>query len=240
MRTRTTALALLTASLLGTAACGPGDDKLASGAKDQPAPSASDSAAPAETPSPSPAASMPSLVTEVPATPTAVPPTTPAAKSQPAKPKPAKPKPKPKPAKPKPKPKPPTAALAFSAKTITGARFSGASLAGKPAVLWFWTPWCPTCHGQVPDVKAAAQRFGGKVTVVGVGGLDSAGPLREFVDENKIGSVTHLSDVKGTVWKHFRVTAQGTYVLINASGKVTYRGYLFDDALSEEIAGMIR
>ena len=38
---------------------------------------------------------------------------------------------------------PPTSAAAdlnFTGTTLSGAAFSGASLQGKPAVLWFWTP----------------------------------------------------------------------------------------------------
>jgi hypothetical protein len=30
--------------------------------------------------------------------------------------------------------------LQFAAKTVDGRDFSGQSLAGKPAVLWFWAP----------------------------------------------------------------------------------------------------
>jgi hypothetical protein len=30
----------------------------------------------------------------------------------------------------------------FAGTTVEGKPFSGASLAGKPTVLWFWAPWC--------------------------------------------------------------------------------------------------
>ena len=36
--------------------------------------------------------------------------------------------------------------LQFTGTTLSGAPFNGASLQGKPAVLWFWTPWCPFCN----------------------------------------------------------------------------------------------
>ena len=47
----------------------------------------------------------------------------------------------------------PPAALAddrldFTGTTLSGAPFDGASLQGKPAVLWFWTPWCPFCNAE--------------------------------------------------------------------------------------------
>lgn len=40
--------------------------------------------------------------------------------------------------------------LNFTATTLGGAPFNGASLQGKPAVLWFWTPWCPYCNAEAP------------------------------------------------------------------------------------------
>lgn len=66
----------------------------------------------------------------------------------------------------------PPAALAddrldFSGTTISGATFDGASLQGKPAVLWFWTPWCPFCNAEAPSVSSVAAA-NPKVTFVGV------------------------------------------------------------------------
>src|SRR3712207_5182699 len=46
--------------------------------------------------------------------------------------------------------------LNFSAKTVDGQEFSGASLAGKPALLWFWAPWCPKCQAEAPTIAEAA------------------------------------------------------------------------------------
>jgi peroxiredoxin len=135
-----------------------------------------------------------------------------------------------------PKARPVAESLAFTAKTVDGKAFKGASLAGKPTVLWFWTPWCPLCHDQVPDVQDAARRFAGKVNVVGVGGLDKAGPIRNFVSEQNIGSFPNVCDESGAVWKHFQVTSQSTYVLIDATGKVRYRGYLDGGSLRSRVA----
>ena len=64
------------------------------------------------------------------------------------------------------------ATLQFRAETVDGRPFSGASLAGKPVVLWFWAPWCPTCRSQIPQVQDLAARYGDRVGVVGVGSLD--------------------------------------------------------------------
>ena len=58
---------------------------------------------------------------------------------------------------PKPAPKPVPELLRFNAKTVDGKDFSGASLAGKPALLWFWAPWCSNCQAEAPTMAEAAK-----------------------------------------------------------------------------------
>ncbi|HEU4425556.1 MAG TPA: redoxin domain-containing protein, partial [Pilimelia sp.] len=64
-------------------------------------------------------------------------------------------------------------ALRFSATTVDGAPFDAASLAGKPVVFWFWAAWCPRCRAAADDVARVHRDFAGRVTVVGVAGLNS-------------------------------------------------------------------
>jgi hypothetical protein len=42
--------------------------------------------------------------------------------------------------------------------------------------------------------------------------------------------------VSGDVWKHFGVKAQGTYVLIDSKGAVSYTGYIWGSQLQQKIA----
>ena len=77
--------------------------------------------------------------------------------------------------------------LDFTAETVTGAHFDGASLSGKPAVLWFWAPWCPVCRRGAEGVNAAAVELGDSVTFVGVAGLSgSVDEMRAFVDDTDV------------------------------------------------------
>ncbi|WP_341230688.1 TlpA family protein disulfide reductase [Nocardioides salarius] len=121
-----------------------------------------------------------------------------------------------------------------SSSTVDGADWDGADLAGKPAVLWFWAPWCPTCRAQVSGVGELASTHGDGVAVVGVGAQDDADAIAEFaasVDP----AVTNLSDADGSVWRHYGVTAQSTYLVLDADGEVRAEGYL-DEA---ELAGIV-
>ncbi|MGA8251664.1 MAG: redoxin domain-containing protein, partial [Mycobacterium sp.] len=72
--------------------------------------------------------------------------------------------------------------LQFTATTLSGAPFNGASLQGKPAVLWFWTPWCPFCNAEAPGLSQVAAANPG-VTFVGIAAHSDVGAMRSFVSK---------------------------------------------------------
>ncbi|PKH43744.1 Thiol-disulfide isomerase or thioredoxin [Nocardioides alpinus] len=128
--------------------------------------------------------------------------------------------------------------LDFTATTVTGDAFDGASLAGRPTVLWFWAPWCPTCRGQIPQVEALASDRGGDVNVIGVGSLDSAEAIAGFADD--VPGLTHLEDVDGELWRRFEVTEQSSFVVLDADGTVTFEaGYGGSDDLDAEVESLL-
>ncbi|MGV9457191.1 peroxiredoxin family protein [Streptomyces sp. NPDC003635] len=116
--------------------------------------------------------------------------------------------------------------LNFTATTLDEKPFDASSLRGKPAVLWFWAPWCPTCKGQAAETSKVAADFEGKANVVGVAGLDTPAAMRDFVSDTGTGSFPHLSDENGEVWKRFGVTEQSHYVILDEAGKAVYEGVL--------------
>lgn len=119
----------------------------------------------------------------------------------------------------------------FTARTLDGATFDGRSLAGKPAVLWFWAPWCTTCLGQADRVNALAADYGDRATVLGVAGLDGEPAMRDFVQLAKLAGFAQLSDEQGVVWKKFGITAQSTFVVLDDAGDVVDRGHVDVDEL---------
>ncbi|MBA3308872.1 MAG: redoxin family protein [Nocardioidaceae bacterium] len=126
-------------------------------------------------------------------------------------------------------------ALQFTATTVEGAEFDGRTLVGKPTLLWFWAPWCPTCLGQVPEVEGLASQYAGELNVVGVGGLDSGSAIEDFAEDTE--GITHLVDEEGAVWQRFGITEQSSYVLLDADGnEVLSSGYGEEVDLSGQIA----
>jgi peroxiredoxin len=125
--------------------------------------------------------------------------------------------------------------LDFSVATLDGRTFDGASLKGKPAVLWFWAPWCPTCVGQAKHVTELAATYSDKAAVIGVAGLDKVPAMHDFVKLTKVSGFPHLADEQGVVWKRFGVTAQSTFVVLDSGGAVAARGSLEPDELESQL-----
>lgn len=119
---------------------------------------------------------------------------------------------------------PPTALaddrMQFTGTTLGGAPFSGSSLAGKPAVLWFWTPWCPFCNAEAPVVSAVAAANPG-VTFVGVAARSDVGAMQNFVDKYNL-RFTNLDDADGSIWARYNVPWQPAYVFYRADGSSTF------------------
>lgn len=124
--------------------------------------------------------------------------------------------------------------LDFSSTTTTGASFEGASLAGQPAVVWFWAPWCHVCQGEAPQVSAAADAT--DVQFLGVAALDSAASMQGFVENYDL-DFTNLADTEAAVWARFGVTSQPAYAFISAAGEVdVVAGSLSAEELDSKIA----
>ncbi|MET8763189.1 redoxin domain-containing protein [Lentzea sp. NPDC004782] len=105
----------------------------------------------------------------------------------------------------------------FTAKTLEGAEFRGDKIVGQPAVLWFWTPWCPSCNAEAETVDGIAKRHD-KVEFVGVAAEDKLDAMKKFVSDHRMTAFPHLADLDGAVWKRFGVTAQPTFAFVRKDG----------------------
>jgi hypothetical protein len=133
--------------------------------------------------------------------------------------------------------------LDFTATDVDGDAFEGASLAGSPAVLWFWQEDCPICQSQGPDVAALIEDHGDRVAVVGVAGTglyrtSSDEQRQAFVEDTGTGGATHLQSPDGELWTRFGVTSQSTYVLLDSSGEIVDSGSFSGDELDEKVADL--
>jgi thiol-disulfide isomerase/thioredoxin len=110
--------------------------------------------------------------------------------------------------------------LNFTGTTLSGAPFNGASLQGKPAVLWFWAPWCPFCNAEAPGVSQVSAS-NPKVTFVGIAGRSDVGAMQNFVSRYNL-NFTNLNDSDGSLWARYGVPWQPAYVFYRADGSSTF------------------
>lgn len=127
--------------------------------------------------------------------------------------------------------------LRFTAKTLDDQEFSGASMAGKAGVLWFWAPWCPRCQGEAPHLGALAKENAGKITFVGVGAQDQLPAMKKFVAENEVSGFQHLADLDASIWTRFGITQQPAYAFVYPSGSIEIvKEQLTEQRLNEKVS----
>ncbi|MGE2814572.1 protein disulfide oxidoreductase [Mycobacterium heidelbergense] len=127
--------------------------------------------------------------------------------------------------------------LQFSATTLSGAPFNGASLQGRPAVLWFWTPWCPFCNAEAPGVGQVAAANPG-VAFVGIAAHSDVGAMQNFVSKYNL-NFPNLNDADGSIWARYNVPWQPAYVFYRADGSSTFVNNPTAAMPQDELAGRV-
>jgi len=127
--------------------------------------------------------------------------------------------------------------LNFTATTLSGAPFNGASLQGKPAVLWFWTPWCPFCNSEASGLSQVASANPG-VTFVGVAAHSDIGAMQGFVAKYGL-NFTNLNDADGAIWARYNVPWQPAWVFYRADGSSTFVNNPSSAMSQQELAGRV-
>jgi len=123
---------------------------------------------------------------------------------------------------------------------LDGVSFDASTLAGSDAVVWFWAPWCTICRAEAPEVAEIAERYAGRVEVIGVPGRGELDAMRAFVDDTGAGSIAHLADLDGDVWSAFGIYGQPAYAFIDDSGSIkVFIGGMGGDALADRIDQLI-
>jgi len=134
-----------------------------------------------------------------------------------------------------PAPAPAARTLGFAGTTLDGKTFDASTLSGKPAILWFWAPWCATCAQEAQSISDLAVDYRGEIGILGIAGMGDNQQMHQFVSDLDVGDVPHLDDETGALWRKFGITQQSTYVFVDRTGKIVRTGYLDDLALTAEV-----
>ena len=112
----------------------------------------------------------------------------------------------------------------FQLAGLDGAPLKLADLHGQPAVLIFWTAWCPVCKEEAPQFNALAAKYAPRgVRVVGINIQDSLartqGGVKEFGIQYRV-----VRDPDASVTRRYKVTGTPTIIFLDRNGVVRYFG----------------
>jgi cytochrome c biogenesis protein CcmG, thiol:disulfide interchange protein DsbE len=112
----------------------------------------------------------------------------------------------------------------FRLQKMDGSEISLTDLQGRPAVLIFWTAWCPVCKEEAPVFNALAEKYERRgVQVLGINIQDSIartqGGIKEFGIRYKV-----ARDADATVARRYSVKGTPTIILLDHKGVVQYFG----------------
>ncbi|HYA02640.1 MAG TPA: TlpA disulfide reductase family protein [Syntrophobacteria bacterium] len=100
----------------------------------------------------------------------------------------------------------------------------GEVASGKPTLLFFWATWCQSCRKVQPSVAALAEKYRGRVQVIGinVGGLDSVQAVNDYRQRHGI-TYPLLVDRVNQVAEAYDIVAIPTVILLDRQGQVRFR-----------------
>jgi thiol-disulfide isomerase/thioredoxin len=115
-----------------------------------------------------------------------------------------------------------TAAPAITLQDLQGREWSSSSLAGKPAVIYFFAPWCGVCAASSPQLRWFHRWRGDAVQVVLVG-LDwsDVGELRDYAAKHEL-TIPVLAGNPDT-GAAYRIRGYPTYYVLDAQGRIARR-----------------
>jgi len=115
-----------------------------------------------------------------------------------------------------------TAVPAFELTDLEGRTWRSTDLAGKPAVIYFFAPWCGVCAASSPQLRWFHRWRGDDVQVILIG-LDYGSPseVREYTRKHSLAMPVLLGTPD--TGAAFRIRGYPTYYVIDAQGRIARR-----------------
>ena len=118
---------------------------------------------------------------------------------------------------------------AFHLSDLDGRPWSADDLAGRPAVVYFFAPWCGVCAASAPQLRWFHRWRGDDVSVVLVGlDWESIAELREYAARHELPMPVLAGDP--ATGAAFKVRGYPTYYVIDSMGRIAARDMGFTTA----------
>lgn len=129
----------------------------------------------------------------------------------------------------------------FTLTTLDGEQFTLSAQQGTPIVLNFWATWCGPCQNEMPALQLAAERYQGRVQIVGVDQGESAADVQRFVEQMGV-TFTIPMDREFVAGELYNVRGMPTTYFIDRTGVIRHLwvGEMNSITLAEGIAEILR
>ncbi len=112
----------------------------------------------------------------------------------------------------------------FELAKLDGSKVSLNDFSGKPAVLVFWTAWCPSCKEEAPHINQLAAEYESKgVRVLGINIGEGEARVKEGIKDFAI-KYDIVRDADTQVAKTYKVVGTPTIVFLDKKGVIRYHG----------------
>ena len=127
----------------------------------------------------------------------------------------------------------------FQLAGLDGAQLKLADLHGQPAVLIFWTSWCPVCKEEAPHFNALAAKYEPQgMRVVGINIQDSLARTESGVKDFGI-QYQVVRDPDASVTRRYKVGGTPTIIFLDRNGAVRYFGSELPGDYPSRLAALI-
>ena len=94
---------------------------------------------------------------------------------------------------------------AFSLRDQRGRLWSLPALRGRVVILNFWASWCEVCRHEAPALEAFAQRYAGRVTLLGIDWREPQATIDTYLQQYGV-TYPNLRDADGRVAQEYGLT----------------------------------
>lgn len=114
-------------------------------------------------------------------------------------------------------------------------------LRGKPVVMNFWASWCGPCEDEAPLFKEAHERYGDRISFLGVNIKDAEDDALAFDEEWGL-EYPDVRDVNNRIFADYGLTGQPETFFLDADGVIVehVNGPVSPETLEVLLAGLLQ